>query len=546
MKRKDIPERFPVDKLSEFDFGDIDAFRDTCLFHAFCYTDFVEMSRQHKRTILVGAKGSGKSAVFKAFLEGEVNPLPVNNCNPIIIGISEELKYLDTAKIIKEKFSIYGYSEDFKYALLWDFYILFRILIELRKNYYGNFSEKLKKLSSFFQHIEVNEKSSLTIFLDKLKNIKFVGSMTDGTTVYTGAVEYKDTKNFPEENKFALYSIKEEINSILNKNNAYLWVMIDKIDDFLIREAYDVQRKLLQGLVVTEDSYSQYEQLYIKIFIRSDLYEKIDFSFIGYDKISGRKVDFHWQPYEIRRFLAQRLAYNLIKILDIKHLAFDISEKALTESTITDLQQDTGIRKLISDKRQGRRISIDDALSRRVITMIYPRVVMHIDSDGKRSHIDLFKFIETHFNLATDQPTPRSLLLFLDKTIQHCKAYYETNWDEKNKVTIDERREYPLIKRKCFEDAYGALIKDICTYIVNHDQQWKPYISKFFNEKGKKRIFSYNHIKKIIGIDDAQLKQLLAFLEHIGCLKCICAFEPHTEKCKYELPVFFQALDFYH
>lgn len=552
MKSKGLPDKFPVEKLSEFNFGDVDAFRDNFLFHAFCYTDFVELARQNNRTLLIGPKGSGKSAIYKAFLEGQIMPIPVDNCEPIIIGISDELKYLDTEYIIQNKFSIYGYSDDFKYALLWDFYILFRILIVLQKNYLGKFSNNLKKLSKFFQHIDVNEKSSLTIFLDKLKNIKFIGSMTDGTTIYTGAVEYDKVHDYPEENKFALYSIKNEINSLLINNNVFLWIMFDKIDDFLVREEYDVQRKLLQGLVITEDAYSQYSHVFVKIFLRTDLYQKIDFNFIGYDKVSGRKVDIEWKPNEMRRFISQRLAFNLFKILQLKYLAFDVPDDqnndqgSLTETTITDLKRESGfIGRLMADKRQGRSINISDAISQRIITIIFPRQVFHFDEHGRKHPIELIAFLESHFNLANDQPTPRAMLLFLDLCIRNCKAYYAENSDEYDRVVLDSNKEYPLIKRKCFEQSYGALISEICHHIVNYDKTWRPHISKFLNEKGKKKVFAYSQIKKMLGINDDQLKQLLAFLEHIGCLKCICSYEKHGEKCKYEVPVFLQALDYY-
>ena len=553
MKRKNLPINFPVEKLSQFDFGDVDAFRDDYLFSAFCSTNFVKLARNNKRTLLIGPKGSGKSAVFKAFMEGKLYPADCDKNKCLIIGISDELKYLDTEKIISDKFAIYGYSKDFKYALLWDFYIIFRALIFLGKNYFGKFTDQLKSLSGFFQHIDIPEKSNLTIFLDKLKNIKFAASASDGTTVYTSTIEYDSDKSKDLNNKFALHSIKEDINDILKQNHVILWIMFDKLDDFLLREEYDVQRRLMQGLVITEDAYSNQTNIFIKIFLRTDLFKKIDFSFVGYDKLSTRKVTLDWKPNEIRSFIAKRLAFNLFKTLNLKELSVRINTENLTrnelldESSLSDItQEDKGfLSKILKDKRHGRTTSIEDEISKAIITLLYPRQVLHFNREGHKKPIDIFIFFETHFNFANDQPTPRVLMQFLDLTIQKTKSYYEDNRDEALSVTLDSNGEYTLIKRICFEEAYGSLTKQICENIMYYDRHWQPYIERIFEEKGKKRIFTFGYFKKLLKLDENELKALLAFLEHIGCFKRCPLDIKNPEKTKYELPLFLQAKDFY-
>lgn len=549
---KELPSKFPIKTLTKFQFGDEDGFRDEYLFAAFCYTDFIEQTRANNKTLLIGSKGSGKSAVFKAYLDGKLKPSISDKCDVLILGISDELKYIDIDKIIKENLSIYGYSDEFKYALVWDIYIIFRIVLELQKKYSDSFGINLKKLASFFKHIGIKEQMSLSIFLDKIKNVKFSASVSDGACIYTGSYEHSAEEEKDDPSNFALYSLKEEINNILTEYNVCMWVMLDKLDDFLIREEYDVQRKLLQGLVVTEDSYAKYSQMFIKIFLRSDLYEKIDFSVIGSDKIPGRRVIFEWTRTEIRRLIAQRLAFNLFSALEIKSLSVNIDENvlkedsSLSEKNVTDLYSERKlIDRLRGDKWQGRTISIDDQASRKLITMLFPHTVYHFNESAKKAPIDLFKFIDTHFNLGNNEPTPRILIRFLTLCFDCAKSYYSKNYDEGDNVLLDNG-EYPLIKRPIFEDAYGRLTRETCENIKGFDPRWKRYIEKLFYIKGKKKTLSYSNIKTMLEIDDdKELNSLVSYLVHIGCLKCVDAKFSNIQKRKYHIPVFLQALDYY-
>ncbi len=355
--------------------------------------------------------------------------------------------------------------------------------------------------------------------------------------------------------KVCIYTIKEKLNIILQENKICLWIMIDKLDEFVLRKEFDIQKKLLRGLIITESLYSNLSNIFLKIFIRSDLFYRLDFSSvsIGYDKILSRKVDFKWRPQEIRRFIAQRIAFNLMKVLNLKYLSITVKghEIKLTKSDISDLTTDKLIQPLNSinrklfknkDSRDGIKISITDELSKMIITKIFPRKVDHYDENGKNQRIDIFQFFDTHFNLIDKNPTPRSILRFLDLCMEKTKDYFRENYET---IELDKNEEYPLVKRICFREAYGSLIEEICQDIINSSKDLKHYVKKILQLKGRKRRFTFLQFKDMLKIDNETLEEILNYLRHMGCLKCIYNDPKNPEKRKYEFSIFLQATPFY-
>ena len=340
--------------------------------------------------------------------------------------------------------------------------------------------------------------------------------------------------------------------------------MIDKIDDYLEKESIAVQEKLLQGLVITEDSYTDFSQLYIKIFLRTDLFNRIDFHSIGYDKIDGRVVNFEWRASEIRRFIAQRIISNIMNVLGLKQINLTMTDKE-RESTRTDHLEQIGnvtykegsitdlisssitnkVKKLLTDTSQGRRISIEDIWSRKIISMIFPNQVFHYEDNGSKAQIEIFKFFETHFNLACRQPTPRIILKYLELCIQRTRSYYEENEDEAKNVEQTEAGEYPLIKRVSFEEAYGLLSKAVCGNLISYERRWSDKLEVLFSSLGSKKILNYKYIKKnLTDMNDEEIHEFINYLTHIGCARCILSTD-NIQKNKYEIPILIQARSYY-
>lgn len=151
--------------------------------------------------------------------------------------------------------------------------------------------------------------------------------------------------------------------------------------------------------------------------------------------------------------------------------------------------------------------------------------------------IDIFDYLGTHFSLSSGTTTPRLIVMFLDKCLAHAREYYRNNLDEK--VSLDDRGEYPLFKRTILKSAYSEFQKDICETFSSISSLWRPYFDRFLEKKGKRTTFSYDDLCKLLGGEEEEMKRFLAFLCHIGYLKCNNPKAFYGAR-QYTLPILFQ------
>ena len=67
----------------------------------------------------------------------------------------------------------------------------------------------------------------------------------------------------------------------------------------------------------------------MKLFLRRDLFEKIDLLEFGAEKVDFRTVDLTWTPEDIREFLAKRIFYNYDMVLGLPMLLVTFPEENL-------------------------------------------------------------------------------------------------------------------------------------------------------------------------------------------------------------------------
>ena len=104
---------------------------------------------------------------------------------------------------------------------------------------------------------------------------------------------------------------------------------MDKLDEFVVKEAYSFQKMLIQGLLECERSYIRYENIKLKLFLRTDLFEKLNFESLGYEKVQYKKIDLIWNSQDIRKLISQRILLNYSELLGLKHLEFEIDKEKL-------------------------------------------------------------------------------------------------------------------------------------------------------------------------------------------------------------------------
>ena len=291
------------------------------------------------------------------------------------------------------------------------------------------------------------------------------------------------------------------------------------------------------------------------MFLREDLFYKLNFSEIGgYDKVSPRTLSLKWSNSDIRRFIGERILNNLSKTLKTnKNFKFMISQDSLIlkrksyrkKHFLEKILHVTGIESIndliTRDSRDAWDVTEMDQVWRDAITCVLPRGIKHYHLNGTiEPNEDIFYYLEDHFCLANGSATPRIMILFLEKLISLSSAYYR---DKPGEVLhLDEKGEYPLFKRDHILEAYGNLqdtmLKMFISCVTNDD--WRKGLHIFFSKRGKKTSFSFRNIKNTTGIDDdSDVREFLAFLEHLGVLHCSNRSTTLVQRI-YELPIILQ------
>ena len=292
--------------------------------------------------------------------------------------------------------------------------------------------------------------------------------------------------------------------------------------------------------------------LKIKFFIRSDIFKKLNFDELGYEKVANRKIDLQWSDEDIREFIAKRIAFNLFKILDIDSLNIDINNELLyldeNSYSVPPEEEDEEendflnkmvrfvARKIRRDSYAARKINFIDKVNRELITSIFPREILHKDIKGQDSNMSIFEYFSSHFNMSSGKTTPRIILMFLGKTIDRVRGYYYQNPD----ITVElENNEYPLIKRPLLAAAYYDLQNDMWDTVSKVSKTWEIWIN-ILRSKKKQSGMKYSFMQATFKADEQiELNQFLAFMTHLGVLICKNPELPHHERL-YTLPILFK------
>ena len=229
-------------------------------------------------------------------------------------------------------------DESLKYRLIWEILVLRKVISTLRN--LDALPNVIARIIATFDaaFAPAKPESALSVFFGAKKKIgiKFGADLSGMPTadLYTSfepaeIQEVRTPTAAAAETPDALHlvNIKKTIDDFLKERGIKFYLLIDKIDEFVIREEYEIQKLALQGLLGCERGYLGYDNLRMKLFLRRDLYEKIDLREFGAEKVDFRTVQLTWTPQDIREFLSKRIFHNYDAVLGISSLSITFQEK---------------------------------------------------------------------------------------------------------------------------------------------------------------------------------------------------------------------------
>lgn len=439
------------------------------------------------------------------------------------------------------------------YQFIWKFQIAQKISesFTLLEHFPSNNHEK--EIYEFLKLIKSKEFDESII--GKLKGLLDKAELTIKTKVSNTPIDIETSVRLNKKNEDSL-----NIDRILTccvkaereRNRNGFLVIIDKLDTFVAGEEYETQRKYIEALLeVEEDMSVQYPYIRHKIFLRSDLFARINFETLGRDKVNDNTLRMKWSKNELIYFIGTRIknALEKEKILD----TYDI---LATSKIIQDMFSQGFLKtflrfnKLVPlfikrkyldlDKlNEERNSSLKEQFMKLTITKVFPNVVLHRNKNCQKEEIGIFDFLKTHFLNAHEEVSPRNILIFLKQVNDHAITYYDENSDQEAYITLNnEIPEWILYKKNFVYEAYLETVKDFTKNICKTEDKWSKYFATFLKKRGKKSNFDFNWIRSQTDLSDSETASFCAYLEYIGFVY-VSENHPDVRKRKYKLPIMY-------
>ena len=194
-----------------------------------------------KKALILGAKGSGKSALFQMFskYENKARELAHLEKNKVLIvtgtGFNDvkELQTDDFNKLLKQ--------EEASFDSIWELYIATKIAIKLGKaGYYTG-----ENLIEFYKQAGLIEDFRILSILRQLWGM-VIGTPIQGIDIEVKGVKIKIGGKYSIDTQDML----SEINETLNMEDMDCWILFDKIDE-LFSNDYQKRKLCIESLFRT-------------------------------------------------------------------------------------------------------------------------------------------------------------------------------------------------------------------------------------------------------------------------------------------------------
>jgi hypothetical protein len=558
-----FPDTIKSKIIDRFQFGEADAKDDKLLEKCHVPTSAISEFLEDHKDIVLGYRGAGKSAMVRLLDEKIFHFKDIDKNDARIVVLDEEFDYRSFRNHLQRHA-----LKDQKYIdivrAVWEILIIYKAMISARDTIDNNDST----LKTHINEIEValglaDKKIGLVEILMSTKKkvgLKFDTMHPNIVDAYIGVEP--STESIYKEGAaiLRLGEYRKYLEKLLLERNKKIFLLVDRLDDFVANEDYATQKMLLQELLATQRTYREKCQfIRVKLFFRTDLFEKLDLTALGPDKVRSRCINLNWRSSDIKRFLAQRTGMNILKSLGMNGFEFQIDEDSffVQREDLALLKESKSLAqfdplkkshwsklmflvKLTLRKRQpnaGRITNSMDVLHSEIITSIFPREIEHKKANGETQSLELFKFLDTHLQFSHGQTTPRAVLLFLNICLQKLKQYYEDNPDISD-LSKDENNEFPLFVKIIMPMAYQEFHIQSWDIQYQWSKEWKMLVSTVekFAVLGT---FTFNDFQKKSNTDDSTTAQFLAFSSHTGLIKCRNDKDALEDRI-YELPILFR------
>jgi len=309
------------------------------------YRDFVA----GKIDIVSGDKGTGKSAIFR-IVRDRYKLVPELRDVEIIPGFNEK------GNPVFQRLTQSSSLPEGQYTTVWKGFVLSAVgnwLLDLAE---GGDYQDLDELDRLLQALGLRskEKSPTTIFslianflrtIASPKSAEVTFSLTEtGWPVVAPKLEFHQVQTTAMEGQKIVYSedALRFLDSLLKAHELEVWFVLDRLDEAFAGFP-QIEVPALRALFRTFLDFNEFENIKLKLFVRSDLFRRIvGTNFVNLTHVNARKIEIRWSDEDLKSMLCSRFRDNkdFIRALDVT----DSSDDELFKLLFPD-QVDAGSRK---------------------------------------------------------------------------------------------------------------------------------------------------------------------------------------------------------
>lgn len=286
-------------------------------------------------------------------------------------------------------------------------------------------------------------------------------------------------KHEKKHNKLYLNQIFEKINSFYKENNLTAFLIIDRLDNFVSKEEYTIQKNYIQGIIDTIEEIYYLSNIHPMLFLRTDLFYTFSID-LEYDKTKERTNQLEWTEGEILQFIVNRFMSNeYIEKNYGKHLE-DCIRDSINEDDLKYIHEKPNWFESLRfwRKNKGRRsLDLKQDLNYRVaqkfLSTFLPKNFT-IRIQGKSIVItDLNGWLQNYMKDANGFINPRLIIRFFNLLFEEQYSYYKENQINKklNLSKENGRIHYPIfmeeVIQKVYEDIQKEEIRNIYKLLKN-------------------------------------------------------------------------------
>jgi hypothetical protein len=270
----------PQQVLPCLNFGRVDGESDDRFNTCFIGTEMLRSMLQPQHTLLVGNKGSGKSAICRLLIEdlSKVRPLLPKNFNEIYCIPAYGLQTEEDVPTVPLKELSPVSVDDFR-----DFWLLYLGMKGARRIVNDpkirEFVEKTEK-PSLKKSFETLERVLVTLGLEEDKRpmakMKNAFSGMFGSNARAGARRtVEGNSGFKDLTGVSIIGLLENVDIVLRETNSLAWMMLDKLD-LLFVDDFPKLKASITGLVQLLVQYgNHFKHIHLKIFLRNDIFRQL-------------------------------------------------------------------------------------------------------------------------------------------------------------------------------------------------------------------------------------------------------------------------------